>query len=364
MIGITSYGSSTSAGQGVEALWKGVSTGQNFLKAFPTESWPVALNFAPKACSWPGERQASAKDRLLFHLMVSWREAKSNVDLTNDRVGVILASTKGLIEDHIWSSQTLTTDLMTPLLNAFCQHAEIDAVRKMVVSNACTSSLSAIWLAKKWLEAGVVDSVVVAAAEEVGPFVLQGFQCLHALTSSIAKPFSKERDGLQLGETAAVMIFSKRASDVVVSGVAVDVEGHAVTRSAPSGDSLKRAIHALDLDEPDLIVAHGTGTQINDEIEDQIFFNEYGARPAITGSKWSIGHTLGASGAVDVILACESIRRQTAFRLGNTEAVDAKFRCSYLIKNSEINVKPSRVLVSSLGFGGIHAVTMIEKGAS
>jgi len=363
MIGITSYGSSTSAGQGVEALWKGVSTGQNFLKSFPTESWPVALNFAPKVCSWPGDRPSSAQDRLLFHLMVSWREAKARVDLSADRVGVILASTKGLIEDYIWTSQSLATDLMTPLLKAFCQHAEIDAVKKIVVSNACTSSLSAIWLAKKWLEAGVVDSVVVAAAEEVGPFVLQGFHCLHALTASVAKPFSKERDGLQLGEAAAVMIFSNRVSDVVVSGVAVDVEGHAVTRSAPSGESLKRAIHALNLDEPDLILAHGTGTRLNDEIEDQIFFAEYGTRPAITGSKWSIGHTLGASGAVDVILACEAIRRQTAFRLGNTEVADPNFRCRYLTQNSDVGVEPSRILISSLGFGGIHAVTMVEKGA-
>lgn len=364
MIGITSYGCSTSAGEGVEALWKGVSTGQNFLKPFPTTAWPVTLNFTPKVCSWPGERQSTALDRMMSHLMFSWREARANVDLSRDRIGVILASTKGLIEDHIWSGESLKNDLMTPLLQTFCQRAEISAVKKMVVSNACTSSLSAIWLAEKWLEADVVDSVVVAAAEEVGPFVLQGFHCLHALTASVAQPFAKERDGLQLGETAAVMILSKRPSDVVVSGVAVDVEGHAVTRSAPSGNSLKRAIRSLPPGEPDLILAHGTGTQLNDEIEDQIFFGEYASRPAVTGSKWSIGHSLGASGAVDLILASESIRRQTTFRLGNTEQADPKFRCRYLTKNSDVNVQPSRVLISSLGFGGIHAVTMVEKGAS
>lgn len=363
MIAITSYGCSTSAGEGVEALWKGVSTGRNFLAPVSFENSPIELPAAAKVCRWPGPRPSTAMDRMLKHLMVSWREAKAGVNLSGQRVGVILASTKGIIEDFIWSSPSIATDLMTPLLNSFCQQAEIPAVKKIVVSNACTSSLSALWLAEKWLDSDVVDSVVVAAAEEIGPFVLQGFHCLHALTESIAKPFAKDRDGLQLGENAAVLILSKQASSFQVAGVAVDVEGHAVTRSAPSGASLKRAIQALALDTPDLILAHGTGTQLNDEIEDQIFYSEYGVRPVVTGSKWSIGHSLGASGAVDLILACESIRRSQAFCIETTQTSDEKFRCRYLTKDSETEIEPSRVLISSLGFGGIHAVAMVERGA-
>jgi 3-oxoacyl-(acyl-carrier-protein) synthase len=275
-------------------------------------------------------------------------------------VGVVLSSTKGFVEDFAWTREFPDTDLMSPLLDLFCRRAELSAVKKTVVSNACSSSLSAIWLAERWLKGQHVDSVVILAADGVGPFVTQGFQCLRALTLNQSRPFSRERDGLQLGEAAAVLVLSMRPSSLQISGVAVDVEGYAVTRPSPSGESLRRATKALKR-IPDLIVAHGTGTVLNDEIEDQIYFQQFGTKPWITASKWSVGHSLGASGAIDLILASEAIRRGETFSLGHTQEVDENFRCRYLIKDSKMTFAPSRVLVSSLGFGGFHAVAMVEK---
>jgi 3-oxoacyl-[acyl-carrier-protein] synthase-1 len=349
MISINAYGCSTSAGKGVEALWVGVQAGRSFVSS--------------QVCLWPGERNDSQKERLLSHLIYSWQEAKAQIDpQTLGRVGVILSSTKGFVEDHVWANEMPATDLMTPLLNLFCRQTEIVAAKKIVVSNACASSLSAVWLAERWLNSSAIDSVVILAADGVGPFVTQGFQCLHALTLNQSRPFSRARDGLQLGEAAAVLVLSKRSSALQISGVAIDVEGYAVTRPSPSGESLRRATQKL-TGTPDLIVAHGTGTVLNDEIEDQIYFQQFGKHPWITGSKWSIGHTLGASGAVDLILAGESIRRGEVFNLGRTPEVDPKFHCQYLVRDSQTKLAPARVLVSSLGFGGVHAVAMVEKAA-
>ena len=74
----------------------------------------------------------------------------------------------------------------------------------------------------------------------------------------------------------------------------------------------------------DLVIAHGTGTPINDACEDRVFTELFraGAAPAVTATKGSIGHTLGASGAMDVIAACEALRRQRAFAITGARRID------------------------------------------
>jgi hypothetical protein len=344
----------------VDRLWNGVSSEPSFLRPVATENWPCALSFVPLACRWPGERFTSQKELLLQHLHLAWREALakiSRVDL--GRVGVLLASTKGLVEDVIWNGSA-EQDLLTPLLYDFCRQAELQPTVQWVVSNACSSSLSALWMAREWLQQERVDSVIVLAVDGVGPFVLQGFQCLHALSAGLSKPFAGDRDGLQLGEAAAVLILSDKLPGPQLAGVAIDVEGYSVTRPSPSGESLKRALRQLP-GIPDSIIAHGTGTQLNDVTEDKAFFETYGSRPWITGSKWSIGHTLGACGAVDTILACEVLRRGQIFALGQTTQVDAGFRGKYVTAGRSVSEACHKVLISSLGFGGVSAAALIER---
>jgi 3-oxoacyl-(acyl-carrier-protein) synthase len=83
--------------------------------------------------------------------------------------------------------------------------------------------------------------------------------------------------------------------------------------------------------------------------------------PFITGTKWCVGHTLAASGALDVIAAAEALRAQKIFRLETTDAPDPRFRGRYLTKNSTTPQRFSRVMISSLGFGGMHASALLEK---
>ena len=101
---------------------------------------------------------------------------------------------------------------------------------------------------------------------------------------------------------------------------------------------------------------------MNDETEDLAFsalFREMPYRPYLTGSKWRVGHTLGASGAVDIILGCEALKRNRGFCLMTTPEPDPKFKCRYLTPGQETGIL-HRVLVSSLGFGGMHAAAVLE----
>ncbi len=363
MIGVVAYGASTAAGEGVEALWSGVHSGRDFSRALDCSDWPVKPDFAARACLLPSSREfENQEERLFTHLHRAWREASADLDRGQlGRVGVILASTKGFVEDRIWNSNSdLRQDFLAPLLTRFCRLAEVTAVTQVVVSNACASSHSALWLATQWFQADRVDTVIVLAVDGVGPFVLQGFHSLQALSVSSARPFAPDRDGMRLGEAAVVVVLASKPCAIGLTGVGLDAEGFAAVRPSPSGQSLRRALRAL-ASVPDMIIAHATATVLNDVVEDQVFHTHFGLAPVVTGSKWSIGHTLAACGAVDLVLACESIIRRTGFRLGNTPEVDPSFRCRYLTQNAALDVEPERVLFSALGFGGIHAVAQVER---
>lgn len=361
---VKSYGCTSAAGIGVESLWNAVRGGRDCSRPVPIANWPIEPSFSPRACLWTDHgSDASASDKLVRELLRAWREARENLPPRFQNFGVILASTKGVVEDHVWGAaeDSESQDFIAPLLSRFLKEAELNPEISVVVSNACSSSISALWLAESWLERGDVDHVVILAADLVGPFVLQGFQCLHALSATTVRPFAGNRDGLQLGEAAACVVLSRESvSDLILEGAAIDAEGYAVTRPSPSGESLERAIAQLKCPEPDLIIAHGTGTELNDQTEDRVFSKLF-PRAAVTASKWCIGHTLAASGLVDVILACEAVRRAQAFSISNTEAADPSFSTRYLTSGAPLGIFPRRVLVTSLGFGGIHAAASVSR---
>lgn len=358
-LSILSYGCTSSAGATVAELWAGLCEGCDQSSQTPTGEF---------ACLWP-TRTASAHSDLVEQLLVAWRQAVATLDpatvkrvRAGERLGVIFASTKGKIDDLIaqGDERALRVDPYGAVLSDFLARAELKPVRALTVSNACASTLAAAYLARHWIAAGVATEVLVLAADRVGPFVLKGFQCLRALSPERVRPFAKDRSGLRLGDAAAALLFSSAPGPYRLDGVGLDAEGVSVTR--PAAASLKRACAQLPRVAPDLILAHGTATAINDPIEDEVFHELYGTSALITATKWSVGHTLGASGAIDLIAACEALRHQQAFRIANTAEIDPAFKARYFSAQSRDSLnRIDRVLVSSLGFGGVHAAALLSR---
>lgn len=347
---VVSYGCVTSAGP-VEELWQALKTGRDCSSA--------------DGFVFPGGRESSILDLLTRQLSVSFRAAierapaKAAARLLQGNYGVILASTKGCSNDFIWSPppEQLLQDPVTPLLNSVISRLELQPKRSVVVSNACSSALAAARLAQIWLKQGLSD-VIVLAADANTPFVRNGFESLKLLSRERPRPFSSTRDGFLLGEAAACLWLSREESGALrLHPVGLDSEGSTVTRPGPSSESLTRA--ARGLPAPDVVVAHGTGTVINDQTEDLALQRICPDTP-VTGSKWCTGHTLAASGAIDMILACEMLNRGESFALETTETADPQFKINYLTRGIAAPVH-SRVLVTSLGFGGMHAAALLEK---
>ena len=223
-------------------------------------------------------------------------------------------------------------------------------------------------LSERWLKQGL-EQVLIVAADAVTPFVIKGFQSLKLISPNGIRPFSADRSGFYLGEAAACLLLEAAPAKGSLSlrPVGLDGEGSAVTRPSISGDSVVRAalnVSRLRESPPDVVIAHGTGTVINDETEDLAFtrlFGELREPPLITGTKWCTGHTLAVSGALDTIAACEALRRQELFSLARTKVVDPKFRNRYAVQGSPLPGQIERVMISSLGFGGLHASALIER---
>ena len=380
---ILAYGCSTAAGRTVDQFWRSLSEGEDCSRTVDLV-WPrtIALrdstigHVAATVCAWPDSPGESACDILVRHLAYAWGDCRKTLSGSLGRLGVIFASTKGCIDDCVWDEEPdLSQDTIRPVLDQFLRVSGLRSDDSICVSNACTSSVTALWLANEWLRQDRVDHVLVLAADRIGPFVYKGFETLKVLTPTICRPFSGARDGLRLGEAAAAILLG-RSSDqesgeredsssnsVGLLGVGLDTEGFAVTRPAHSGESLKKVFRSFSPVKPDLIIAHGTGTLVNDQIEDQVFSSLYGERAVpVTATKWCVGHTLGVSAALDVIAACRILQGSQPFWIGNTPEIDSRFSSSYLSAGTDKNsLRPRRIFVSSLGFGGVHAGVLLER---
>ncbi len=357
------------------------------------ESLMNALNSA-KVCSHPATENQWNKPVIpggLISLILEkknltegftglWKNISKKLpsDFSNAKVGLIFSSTKGNIEDYIFdiNEQEVRTHKRDPfveVVEGFKKlNPEVHFSYSMTVSNACSSSHVALELIQDLFEAQRLDYVLLLAGDLVGSFVYSGFNSLKVLSHTQNVPFSPNRDGLQLGEAMTAVLLSRKPvknSFEILKG-ASDTEGSSITRPSVTGKGLVRTLDKIkesvpDL-KPDLIIAHGTGTKFNDLAEDQALgeFLDDIKKPhtPVTGVKWSVGHTLGASGTVDLIAACEVLKKQKSFSIGSHDNQDPKLRLRYLLgKQSFVSGNIDQIIITSLGFGGVHASLLLQR---
>ncbi|MFN8641031.1 MAG: beta-ketoacyl synthase N-terminal-like domain-containing protein [Candidatus Binatia bacterium] len=192
-------------------------------------------------------------------------------------------------------------------------------------SIACASGTHAVGLARELIALDRADVVVAGGAEALCEFVVAGFACLRATTTSAVRPFDARRDGLALGEGAALVVVESAAHATRRGApAAIEVAGHglsadAVHMTAPARDGAgaARAMRAaladagLAPDDVDVVSAHGTATVFNDAMEMAAIPAALGGaatRVPVSGIKGAIGHTLAAAGAFEAVLCARILR--------------------------------------------------------
>jgi 3-oxoacyl-[acyl-carrier-protein] synthase-1 len=220
-------------------------------------------------------------------------------------------------------------------------------------------------------------AVVVGHHAPIEPQAVLGFEALGLLAGDGLAPFTTRRSGTLLGEGAAAIVVEDAAAaeardarqygEILGSGCATEAEGLLEIRA--DGDGLARAIElALDdagivAEEVGMIVAHGNGTLQSDASEAAALRRIFGrATPPVTTFKWLFGHLLAAAGAMDVVLALESLRSGIVPGIRTLDEIDPAF-ADLPVSNSAQVPRSDVGLVLCRGFGGMN-VALLVRGCS
>ncbi len=241
-------------------------------------------------------------------------------------------------------------------------------------STACSSSSLAISDACNAISQGLCDIAVACGADALSRITVNGFGSLQLLSDEKCKPFDKNRDGINLGEAAAVLVIStedvakKIGAEILayVSGWACSCDAYHATAPIPDGSGACRAFleaaRKAKMSPTDISYynAHGTATLGNDPAEASAIKKFFGENiPMFSSVKRIFGHTLGASGLLNAAISIYALNSGVAPKNSGFVDVDENISISP-IENSE-PFKQGAIMSASLGFGGNNSVAIFSK---
>ena len=290
----------------------------------------------------------------------------SGVEL-NSKTAFILSTTKGnvtaLQNTSEESFNNAHLDVLAKNVSDFFEFK----TQPIVISNACVSGILAVSIAKRMIQSELYDNVFIVAGDEVSEFVLSGFNTFQAMSDLPCKPYSKNRTGVSLGEATAAVLVSAEATNAKIKVIGDSSINDANHISGPSrtGEGLFRSIQnalkeaRIEVDKIDYISAHGTATPFNDEME-AIALNRLGLQNVpINSLKGFYGHTLGASGLLETVIAIESANQNMLFESKGFDEIGVSESINIIEKNEEKNI--DFFLKTASGFGGCNTAVVFEK---
>ena len=407
---ITGLGMVTPLGCGVEPTWRRLLNGQSGARKI--ESFDVSDLPAKIGCSiprgdhaegaydpdqWMEPKEQRKVDEFIAFAMCAARQALDDAGWrpTNyqDQIntGVMIGSGIGGIEGIAETAIVLkergprrVSPFFIPgrLINLASGYVSIEFGLKgpnHAVVTACSTGAHAIGDAARLIALGDVDVMVAGGTESpLNRLSVAGFAACRALSTAFndaptraSRPYDRDRDGFVMGEGAGVVVLEdyehakRRGARLYAEVIGYGLSGDAfhITAPAPDGDGalrcMKMALHRAGIApaEIDYINAHGTSTPLGDEIEVnavQRLVGNAASRISMSSTKSSIGHLLGAAGAVEAIFAVLAIRDQVAPATINLDHPSVETPID-LVPNEPRRRGINVVLSNSFGFGGTNA---------
>ncbi len=368
---ITNYDLVSAYGEGIGPLWDGLlsaKTRLDKLNRFCTQSC-LSHNAAtiPALTVKSPESLAGQMFKILF---------SRSADIIPKDAFLILATTAGeidLLEQAVLNKTNRAEESCPGGLLKKVKRLSGVKTNGLLISCACASGSAAIGQAAQMIESGLTDCCLVAAADAVTEFVFSGFSSLMALDKEVAKPFDKNRSGLSLGEAAGFILLmsqarakkEKRPALAQVCGWGLSCDANHMTGPARNGQGLIQAITKtlkkarLAKDKISGISGHGTGTLYNDAMELTAFKHIFNNKPVpLYSVKGAIGHTLGAAGLIETIVAVKVLRERTVpptVGLRDTDEQAAGWAAATAKK-----IKPGAIMLDNCGFGGVNSVLILK----
>lgn len=241
------------------------------------------------------------------------------------------------------------------------------------VSTACSSSAKVFSSAWRMMDAGLIDAAVVGGVDSLCLTTLYGFGSLDVLSDAPCRPFDASRRGISIGEGAAFALLQRAPSRlptgaVLLRGVGESSDAHHMSAPHPEGEGARMAMEqalamaGVQPGDVDYVNLHGTATAANDAAEGKAvaaIFGDHGVRCSST--KGATGHTLGAAGGLEAVIAALALQHGTAWGGVNTEDLDPAIPVDYLLDNREQDTR--LVLSNSFGFGGTNCSLLLGRAA-
>ena len=232
------------------------------------------------------------------------------------RIAIVLgSSTSGILEGESALSEFLSTEKFPENYNYKKQ--EIGASAEflsaylglenisLTISTACSSSGKVFASAKNYIQSGICDAAIVGGADSLCKLTVNGFTALESVSSKICNPFSANRDGISIGEGAALFILDKEKSAIELMGVGESSDAHHMSAPHPEGAGAEKAMlnaladAQLSPSDIDYVNLHGTATPKNDDMESRAMLRVFDDAILCSSTKPLTGHTLGAAGAIE-----------------------------------------------------------------
>ena len=326
----------------------------------------------------------------LFILTIQEVISQSGVNLQELDCALLLSTTKGNID--LLSDQEKRTNSDKPSdsvqstidNSSFLQELSVDSpafLWKMaerignffeaanqveVISNACISGVSALVVAKRWIESGRYKRVIVAGGDILSHFITSGFLSFRSVSAHRCRPYDIQRDGLSLGEACGAVLLETQGNinHIILSGGAISNDANHISGPSRTGDGLALAINqameeagALP-EDISFINAHGTATVYNDEMESKAIHLAGLSAVPVNSLKPYFGHTLGASGIIETILCIEQLKEGIYYGTLGYETLGVPMPITVYGTHQPMPMKCC--IKTASGFGGCNAALVLS----
>ena len=383
---ITGIGVISAAGSNVHETLASFAGGERKpgrVRAFSTPlEYPVFEVLAPLAPSAAATRTIGLALHALDEALAA---AGLDRDLSALRVGVCMGTTVAsqLNDLDFYSAYRKTGTAPMDAVERYLAGNPAEAVARAVgargpcvtVVNACSSSADAIGVALSWLRGGLCDLAIAGGADELSRIPLCGFGSLSVVSREPCAPYDRDRQGLNLGEGAGILILETEAaarrrnagSDLVVSGYGAACDAHHLTAPRPDGTGLEAAIRISLADagiEPAdvcFVNAHGTATRDNDRVEGSVLARLFGGDIRVLSTKGFTGHTLGAAGALEAAFTALALRERWIPASPGFATKDDEIPIGAVRERTAVAGR--HAVSTSLAFGGNNASLVIGRNS-